>query len=119
MKTLAEGRSQIFREMPEAELQERVIELACLFGWLVHAERPARSQKGWRTPIQGDPGFPDLVLARNGVVWFVELKRADGRAGAGQNEWLHETKGIVWRPQDLESGAIEIALRSPEATRQS
>jgi hypothetical protein len=46
-------------QMSEAELQQNVIDMAHVFGWLVHAERPAMRADGtWRTPIQGDKGFP-------------------------------------------------------------
>ncbi len=48
----------------ETNFQLKVIQLARTGGWeLVHAERAARTGKGWRTPIQGDRGFFDLVLS--------------------------------------------------------
>ena len=72
----------------EAQFQEAVIEYAKARGWLVHAERPARSDKGWRTPVQGDAGFPDLVLARNGVVLLWELKSERGRPSEAQEKWI-------------------------------
>ena len=81
-------------------------------GWRVHAERPARTSKGWRTPVQGDPGFFDLVLARRGRVIFAELKSARGKLSAEQEAWLAELSGgperYTWRPADFP--AIEATL---------
>jgi hypothetical protein len=59
----------------ERDYETTIIGHAKLAGWRVHAERPAPSRKGWRTPIRGDAGFPDLVLVHRLVgVTFVELK---------------------------------------------
>jgi hypothetical protein len=48
----------------ERDWQSRVVGYARLRGWLVNHARPATTAGGWRTPVQGDPGFPDLALAR-------------------------------------------------------
>ena len=87
----------------EREFQKQVIELAQLKGWKVAHFRPARvirnGKETWRTPVEGDgAGFPDLVLARNGVVIFAELKTDAGTVSAEQQDWLRETRGFVWRP---------------------
>lgn len=77
--------------MTEAEFQRQVIDLAHLHGWLVHHTRPAQMGSGrWATPVQGDTGFPDLVLAhpKRGVL-FLELKSARGRLQPNQVAWLH------------------------------
>jgi hypothetical protein len=59
----------------ERDYQNTIIETAKTFGWRVHAERPAWTEHGYRTPISGHAGFPDLVLAHGAVgVLFVELK---------------------------------------------
>ena len=89
----------------EAAFHSQVIEIARLRGWLVHAERPARRQSGhWSTPIQGDAGFPDLVMARGGRLVFAELKSARGRVSPEQQEWLDALRLVVqvyiWRPLD-------------------
>jgi len=72
----------------EGEFQDAIIEYAQARGWLVHAERPARSDKGWRTPVQGDVGFPDLVLARNGWLFIWELKAQKSRLSDTQAQWI-------------------------------
>lgn len=86
--------------MTEAEFQQAVIDIAMLRGWKVAHFRPARTAKGWRTPVQGDRGFVDLVLARRGVVLLVELKSDKGRFGPGQQEWAAAIgdQYRIWRP---------------------
>lgn len=88
--------------MTEAELQDAIIAAAHAHGWLVHHDRPMRSAKGWRTGVQGDAGFPDLVLARAGAVLIIECKSERGRYEPGQDEWLRATAGWVVRPSDLD-----------------
>jgi len=95
------------RRITEREFQRAVVELARLHGWRVHHTRPALNRRGqWQTPIQGDAGFPDLVLARDGRVIFAELKRTGGRPTQQQHMWL-ETLALcngvevyVWFPDD-------------------
>jgi hypothetical protein len=104
----------------EAELQKAVIELAKRLGWRTAHFRPGMTKRGnWVTAVQGDgKGFPDLVLARDGVVLFVELKAAKGRLSMDQLAWLSALtpeRMLVWRPMDWNSGAIEATLRNPIA----
>lgn len=102
----------------EAACQATIIEAARLHGWLVHAERPARTATGWRTAIQGDPGFPDLVLARDGVVLVVELKRRPNKPTDAQWGWLtaFQRAGIaahlVYVPEDMDAFIDELARRA-------
>lgn len=91
--------------LPEKDFQQQITELAKLTGWLVHAERPATNRSGaWSTPIQGDPGFPDLALAHpDGLLVVAELKTARGRLSASQERWLDTLDGAelhsyLWRP---------------------
>ena len=104
----------IAESMSEAELQDNIIALAKLLGWLVHAQRPARTKDGrWMTPIQGDAGFPDLVLARRRdgrrQIIYAELKSETGKATPEQQEWLDLLGGCLWRPSDYET--VESLLR--------
>lgn len=98
--------------MTESELLSAVIELAQLSGWMVHHDRPARTDKGWRTAIQGNPGYPDLTLVRDGVVIFAELKSEGGRLTDGQKQWAEALNGnmVVWRPSDWHQRRILAAL---------
>lgn len=90
--------------MTEAEFQQRVIDTAKLYGWMVHHTRTARTGNGWRTPIAGDKGAPDLLLARRGVVIHSELKTDRGRPAPEQVAWLKAIGDTarLWRPRDWE-----------------
>jgi len=91
----------------EKALQQAVIELAHFYGWRVHHTRAVQLPSGrWATPVQGDNGFPDLVLVRPPELLFVELKSAVGRTSPEQDIWLGmlELAGAevhVWRPRDI------------------
>jgi hypothetical protein len=100
--------------MSEAQFQRRVIETAKWYGWLVHHSRPARNSDGsWSTPIDGDPGLPDLVLARDGVVLLVELKKDKGRPSKGQLKWLAAlgVHGRLWRPANWDEALAELSAQ--------
>lgn len=113
------------KQMSETQLQDSIINLAHYLGWLVMHQRPARlANGGYRTAIQGDKGFPDLVLARRGRVIFAELKSEKGTLSGGQFNWQHELYGqpgvfdwkqhpeyYVWRPSTWLSGEIERILK--------
>lgn len=79
--------SPLTKAMTEADLQRAIIDAAKLYGWRVAHFRSARTEKGWRTPVEGDAGFPDLVLARGGKVLFMECKSEKGRQTQEQAEW--------------------------------
>lgn len=89
----------------EEEFLGQIIELAHLYQWRVHHVRPAWTNKGWRTPIQGDVGFPDLVLARSPRVIIAEVKSEKGRLTPEEREWLTEVdtcvgvESYLWRPR--------------------
>ena len=98
----------------EADCQRTIIEAARLAGWLVHHTRPAQMQSGkWATPLQGDPGFVDLVLCHpaRGLLWFVELKRKPNKATAAQQQWMFALADVsddisvqfVWVPDELDA----------------
>jgi len=100
----------------EREFQRAVIDLARLMGWRVFHARPALTRRGrWLTPLQGDAGFPDLVLCRPPRLILAELKRVGGKPTAAQREWLEalgQCAGVecyLWTPDDWE--AIGACLR--------
>ena len=98
----------------ERDYESTIIEAAQLAGFLVHAERPARSARGWRTPLRGDAGWPDLVLVGHGRLLVVELKRRPNRPTPEQTRWLQALTAagvdarLVWLPNDLEPLIAEL-----------
>lgn len=102
--------------MLESEFLVAVLHLARLRGCLVHHCRPARTASGWSTPIQGDSGFPDLVIAGAGGVLFRELKTETGTVTVPQRLWIDrlsvaQVNVAVWRPDDLRSGLVDSEIR--------
>jgi len=100
----------------EKEFQRAVIEYARMMGWRVHHTRPALTQRGkWITPVQGDTGFPDLVLCRPPRLILAELKRVGGKVSVAQREWLSALQACtgvecyIWYPNDW--GTIERVLQ--------
>ena len=103
-------RANLLRSEPtEAAFTRMVIELAHLYGWLAYHPLPLRTAKGWATGTQGDPGFPDVVLARRGVVLLVELKVGKNTPTPAQRRWIEASGARVWYPRDWDE--IEEALR--------
>lgn len=97
------------KQIPESEdgFLRAVLELASALGWYGYHQRPAWTAKGYRTAIQGQAGFVDLVLAHREPgrpILFAELKTNTGRLTPPQELWqevLGQAKGHridVWRP---------------------
>lgn len=103
----------------EADHQAAIVRCAQLLGWTCAHFRPARTERGWRTPVGADgAGFPDLVMTHpeHGLV-FVECKSERGKVGPRQREWLKLLKAAgaevyVWKPSDWPS--IEARLRGAQ-----
>lgn len=73
----------------EADCQTAIIAAARALGYLVHHQRPARLADGRiRTTIQGDKGWPDLVIAGHGRCWAIELKRPGNPPSPEQVAWI-------------------------------
>ena len=98
--------------MNESDFLKSVIDLAHLCGWKVAHFRPAKTERGWRTPVQADgAGFPDLVLVRDRVI-FAELKSEKGKLSDAQWAWkdaIQRAGGeyYIWRPSEWEN-AVDI-----------
>lgn len=94
----------------ERDFEDRVIAEARIRGWLCAHFRPAMNRRGvWATPMQGDTGFPDLVLVRPPRVLFAELKAEKGRTSDKQRRWLSAlwkclgVETYLWRPSDSDT----------------
>jgi hypothetical protein len=103
--------------MTEDDLLRAVLDLCQYRGALTFHARPARTAKGWRTPVMGNgAGFPDLVIVGTCGVLYRELKTNEGRVSAAQRLWLQrlrdaEMDADIWRPRDLEQGVVLAALK--------
>ncbi len=88
----------------EAGFQRAVIQAAKLLGWKVTHYAPVRVvRRGGAahfTPVVGDPGGPDLLLARGGAVVLAELKTDAGRVRPDQKAWAAAIGASyrLWRP---------------------
>jgi len=94
--------------LTEADFQKQVIDLAHLLQYRVAHFRPAKTDRGWRTPVSADgAGFPDLVLVGRGRVIFAELKSDKGKLSEDQKAWVNALRSngaqaYVWRPSDMD-----------------
>lgn len=107
------GRQALDLAELEEDFTDWVVAAAMRLGWMVCHVRPARTAHGYRTPVQGHKGLPDVVLARAGVVVLAELKSETGRLSPDQRRWLAALGGYgtVWRPRDRD--AVLTVLSGP------
>lgn len=102
----------------ERDTQRTILDLAHTLGWRVAHFRPARTDKGWRTPVAADgKGFPDLVLVRERVI-FAELKREGESPKPDQVEWLNAlSRGgaevYIWTLADYDDITRILSQRVP------
>ncbi len=102
--------------MLERDLQDWIAQTARILGWRVFHTRPARTAKGWRTPVSYDgKGFVDMVLVRDRVLW-IEVKVASNTLSPEQTTWLEALRAagqeaFVWSNRDWEDGIVEAVLR--------
>lgn len=115
---VGDDRMKLASAVSETDFLSTVVEYAQIRGWLVYHHIPGMNRRGrWGSHVQGHRGFPDLVLARDGVVVFAELKTEKGRLSTVQEAWLEELTQpaslwrhvFCWRPSDWPR--IEEVLR--------
>lgn len=104
------------RTTEEEQLVAAIIDYCRLRHLLVTHFRPCRTAKGWRTAVQGDPGFPDLVIAGPHGTTFAECKTRGRKPEPAQQKWL-ATLGncaalnvFVWTRTDWDQGDIKAHL---------
>jgi hypothetical protein len=103
----------------ENDLQSSILDfIAYLPGVLVYHALPGRvGEDGrWVTPMAGDKGFLDLVIAGPGGLLFRELKTKQGRVSKDQRRWLDTLQASghdadVWRPADWPGRIIKEIKR--------
>jgi len=89
--------------LTEGQLQRRILDLAGWRRWRAVHIRPLWQRDGKMvTAYEGDPGLPDLILARDGRVILAEIKNATRAATKDQRAWLLAAgpNGYLWRPAD-------------------
>jgi hypothetical protein len=103
--------------LTEDELLSAIIGPGCnnlcdLYGWQSFHVRPARTENGYRSAVQGSGvGFPDLVLVsltprpRKNLLLYRELKSDIGKLSDDQWIWFDLLKSAgqdvaIWRPMD-------------------
>ena len=79
--------------MTEKQFQSHLVNFAKMRGWLVYHTYDSR---------RSEPGFPDLVLVRERVL-FRELKTDKGRVTTAQKAWAESLEQTgsdykLWRP---------------------
>jgi hypothetical protein len=90
----------------ERAFQKAVIDLARTLGYKVAHFRPAKTSKGWRTPVAADgKGWPDLCIVGRGRVIFAEIKVGKNQLTDEQRAWLEHLRDCdqvawCWRPED-------------------
>lgn len=91
----------------ERDWQRQVTDAAELLGWHWAHFRPARTERGWRTPVSGPlgAGFPDLILVRRDRLILAELKAEGANLSPPQRAVHAALRDAVelhtWRPSDL------------------
>lgn len=110
----------LHRTMSEDELLRGLIAHGHHYGWMAFHPLPCLSSKGRHlTATQGDPGWPDLVLAhpRGGII-VRELKAERGGWRPGQREWLARLEAAaqvgpvevgLWKPRDYDDALERLS----------
>lgn len=102
---ILEGPQPVLPEVSEKAFMQAVLRYARAQGWICYHTHDSRRSL---------PGFPDLVMVRNGICLFVECKVPGGALTLQQAHWLEalgtvrETAAYVWMPEDWE--AIRMRL---------
>ncbi len=94
-----------FTAMTENELKHQVLRYARLQGWAVYHVPQTTMKNG------GGKGYPDLTLARDSEVLWIELKQDDGIISGDQYGWSLALPAYhVIRPKDWRSGRVHELL---------
>lgn len=120
----SEARATLNAAMTERQLQDQIVRMAKVQGWLCYHTYDSR---------RSAPGFPDLVLVHPGrsgaPIIFAELKTEKGRVRPEQQAWIdaiQERMGIligdyviadVFRPSDMDY--LQALLEGRDEWRQT
>jgi hypothetical protein len=91
--------------MTENDLKRHVLAMAYAKGWAVYHVPQSTMHNG------GGRGYPDLTLARDGEVQWIELKQESAKLTIAQLAWqLALPRMEVIRPSDLARGRVDELL---------
>ncbi len=94
--------------MTENGLKQVVLRLAYLNGWAVYHSAQAQN---FRAVKGSSKGYPDLTLARDKEVLWIELKTDEGIISGEQYAWSLALPAYhVIRPKDWHSGRVTELL---------
>ena len=90
--------------MTEAALSRLICDLAHSLGWSVFRLPVNRTVR----PVKDAVGYPDLTLARDGEVLWLELKGSRGEMSPAQWGWWHalQPRYHIITPDQWESGRV-------------
>jgi len=104
---LTPAQEALAKAMSEDELQGTVRDMGKLRRWYAYHTYNSR---------KSEPGFPDLVMVRDGRLLFLELKRQNGKVSPAQADVLRKLQQVpcaevhIVRPSDLLCGAVLALL---------
>lgn len=111
-------------KMTGTELEQNIVDTAHIYGYIAFHQRPGLNRDGsWTSAIKYDgKGFPDLVLAGDKGILFIEVKGDGDKVRPDQEKWLTALRRggarvHVWTPAEWHSGYITKALAAGPATR--
>ena len=101
--------SLLLEYMTEEELVDTLLGYGKQGGWLCTHFRPAKTNKGYRTPIQGDKGYFDITMMHEELrrTLFIECKSKSGSLQPDQKRWraaalvMPGSEYYLWKPKDL------------------
>ncbi len=98
----------------ERHFQTAICNFALVNNWLVYNHPDSR-----KANVASSPGFPDIVLAKLGVVVFIECKMPKNKAKPVQLEWQKALQdagltSVIVYPDDYE--AIKTFLMGKSAS---
>ena len=97
--------SDFHGDMSEAELKRLVVGYARLHGWAVYHVPMTTMRNG------GGSGYPDLTLARDGEVLWMELKTETGVLSKLQGQWIEALPfAHIIRPSQWNNGRVAELL---------
>lgn len=98
--------------MTETELQGHIIKMAAAQGWAIHVHSQGASNAPRRAVrVASNNGYPDMTLARDGEVLWLELKAQNGVQDPAQFFWQFALPQYeIIRPSDLARGRVDELL---------